>query len=441
LSLRRQNKREKEIEMAIYQFEAMTNSGEEVKDEVEASSQEDAAIKIRNLGYFPTKIREKSAGKQKKKGGAQTKGGKHAKSFSLGRVKGKQLTTFTRQLSTLQDAGLPIVRSIKILESQMKPSTLKNTLIDVAEDIEGGSTLSEAMGKHPRAFDRLYVNMVRAGETGGVLDTILQRLADFREKSQRLKRRVISALIYPVCVISFAGLILTGIMIFIIPQFEQIFAAFDSKLPALTQHLIDFSASLRHDWPIYVAIPFAVLIVYRIVRVSRMGRMITDWLKMKVPVFGRIINKSVVSRFARTLGTLIASGVPILEALNIVRDTAGNEVLARAIGRIHDSIREGESIAEPLRQSRVTDEMVVNMVDVGEETGDLDKMLMKVADAYDEEVDVAVASMMSLLEPLMVICLGIMVGTIVIALFLPLVKLIENLGQQASGSGAAAAGE
>jgi type IV pilus assembly protein PilC len=417
--------------MAIYQFEAMTNSGEEVKDEVEASSNEDAAIKIRNLGYFPTKIREKSAAKAKKKA-APGKKGKSGKSFAIGGVKAKNLTTFTRQLSTLQDAGLPIVRSIKILESQMKPSTLKNTLIDVADDIEGGATLSEAMGKHPRAFDRLYVNMVKAGETGGVLDTILQRLADFREKSQRLKRRVISALVYPVCVISFAGAIVTGIMVFIIPQFEQIFASFETKLPALTQGLIDFSRSLRHSWPIYVAIPFALYIFFRILRLSLFGRIVTDWMKMKVPVFGRIVNKSVVSRFARTLGTLIASGVPILEALNIVRETAGNEVLSRAIGRIHDSIREGESIAEPLRASRVTDEMVVNMVDVGEETGDLDKMLLKVADAYDEEVDVAVGSMVSLLEPLMVITLGIIVGTIVIALFMPLVKLMESLGSKAS---------
>ncbi len=420
--------------MPIYQFEAMTNAGEEVKDEVEATSQEDAAIKVRNLGYFPTKIREKSA-KGRKKGTAKRGAGKsRGKTFAIGRVKAKSLTTFTRQLSTLQDAGLPIVRSIKILEGQMKPGVLKNTLIDVAEDIEGGATLSDAMGKYPRAFDRLYVNMVKAGEMGGVLDTILQRLADFREKSQRLKRRVISALIYPAAVISFAGAILTGIMIFIVPKFEEIFSSFDTKLPALTAHLIGFSRSLKHSWPIYVLVPFGLLILYRIVRVSRIGRIITDWLKMKVPIFGRIINKSVVSRFARTLGTLIASGVPILEALNIVRDTAGNEVLARAIGNIHDSIREGESIAEPLRQSRVTDEMVVNMVDVGEETGDLDKMLLKVADAYDEEVDVAIGSMMSLLEPLIVIILGITVGTIVVALFLPLVKLIQDLGAKASES-------
>jgi type IV pilus assembly protein PilC len=417
--------------MAIYQFEAMTASGEEVKDEIEATSSEDAAVKVRNLGYFPTKIREKSAKSRKKSGGRSGKAS--GKTFAIGGVKSKQLTTFTRQLSTLQDAGLPIVRSIKILEGQMKPGVLKNSLIDIAEDIEGGATLSEAMGKHPRAFDRLYVNMVRAGETGGVLDTILQRLADFREKSQRLKRKVITALAYPVAVISFAGAIVGFIMIKIIPQFSEIFSSLDVELPELTVHLIAFSDFLVNDWPILLAIPVGVVILYRIIRLSRIGRLILDWLKMRVPIFGGIVNKSVMSRFARTLGTLIASGVPILEALNIVRETAGNEVVSRAIGKVHDSIREGESIAEPLRQSRVCDEMVVNMVDVGEETGDLDRMLMKVADSYDEEVDALVAGLMSLLEPVIVIILGVVVGTIVIALFMPLVSLMDQLGQQASG--------
>ncbi len=420
--------------MPIYTFEAMTTSGEEVKDEIEASSQEDAAIKVRNLGYFPTKIRPKGAGGGRKKAAAKKGAKGRGKSFAIGTVKSKNLTTFTRQLSTLQDAGLPIVRSIRILEGQMKPGVLKNTLIDVEDDIEGGMTLSEALGKHPRAFDRLYVNMVKAGETGGVLDTILQRLADFREKSQKLKRRIIGALIYPVAVISFAGSILAGIMVFIIPKFKDIFSSFGTDLPMLTQYLIAFSDYMKNDWPVLVAIPICAFVAYKILRLTFVGRFVSDWVKMKIPVFGNIINKSVVSRFARTLGTLVAAGVPILEALNIVRETAGNEVLGRAIGKIHDSIREGESIAEPLRQSRVTDEMVVNMVDVGEETGDLDKMLIKVADAYDEEVDVAVAGMMSLLEPIIVIVLGCAVGTIVVALFMPLVKLISDLGEQAGGA-------
>lgn len=415
--------------MAIFQFEAMTASGEEVKDEIEASSSEDAAIKVRNLGYFPTKIREKSRRARKKAGGRAGKAS--GKTFAIGRVRAKHLTTFTRQLSTLQDAGLPIVRSLRILEGQMKAGVLKNTLIDVASDIEGGATLSEAMGKHPRAFDRLYVNMVKAGETGGVLDTILQRLADFREKSQRLKRKVITALVYPVAVLGFATAILSFIMIKIIPQFRDIFETMEVELPEITVKLIAFSDFMTNDWPIMLAIPIAAFIMYRIIRISRMGRLITDWIKMKIPIFGMIVNKSVISRFTRTLGTLIASGVPILEALNIVRETAGNEVVARAIGKVHDSIREGESIADPLRQSRICDEMVVNMVDVGEETGDLDRMLMKVADAYDEEVDALVDGLMALLEPVMVIVLGLMVGTIVIALFMPLVKLIDSLGEQA----------
>ena len=416
--------------MPMYQFEAMTASGEEVKDEIEASSSEEAAIKVRNLGYYPSKIREKSTRARKKAG---SRGGKASgKTFAIGGVRSKQLTAFTRQLSTLQDAGLPIVRSLRILEGQMKPGVLKNTLIDVAEDIEGGATLSEAMGKHPRAFDRLYVNMVKAGETGGVLDTILQRLAEFREKSQQLKRKVIAALVYPVAVIFFAAVIVSFIMIKIIPQFQDIFEQMDVELPELTLRLLWFSNFMVHDWPIVVAIPVAVLIIYRIIRIPRMGRLITDWLKMRIPIFGTILSKSMMSRFTRTLGTLIASGVPILEALNIVRETAGNEVLARAIGKVHDSIREGESIAEPLRQSRVCDEMVVNMVDVGEETGDLDRMLMKVADTYDDEVDALVSGLMSLLEPIIVMVLGTIVGTIVIALFLPLVKLMDTLGAQAS---------
>ncbi len=416
--------------MSIFQFEAMTSSGEEVKDEIEASSSEDAAIKVRNLGYFPTKIKEKSA-RGRKKSGARA-GRATGKSFALGIVRAKQLTTFTRQLSTLQDAGLPIVRSIKILEGQMKPSVLKNTLIDVAEDIEGGSTLSEAMGKHPRAFDRLYVNMVRAGETGGVLDTILQRLAEFREKSQQLKRQIKKALIYPIAVILFAAGILSFILMYIIPQFEDIFAAMEVDLPDITIWLIYISNLMIEQWPLLLAIPFAVFAIYKIIRIPRIGRLITDWIKMKVPIFGSIINKSVISRFARTLGTLIASGVPILESLNIVRDTAGNEVVARAIGKVHDSIREGESIADPLRQSRICDEMVVNMVDVGEETGDLDNMLIKVADSYDDEVDALVSGLMSLLEPVIIIVLGLVVGTIVIALFMPLISLMDQLGEQAS---------
>jgi len=411
--------------MPIFQFEAMNSQGQVVKDEVDAASTEEAIQKIRARKLFPTSIKEKKGKGQK--GGLSAGPQKRKKSFAVGGVSTKQLTTFTRQLSTLQDAGLPVVRSVRILEGQLKPGTLKNALIDVADDVESGSTFSEALAKHPRVFDKLYVNMVRAGEAGGALDTILQRLADFREKAQRLKKQIIAALVYPTAVITIAGGILAGILVFIVPKFKEIFLEFDMELPAITSLLLKISDALatRFYWaPIFV---IGFIILYRAVRASDSGRFVIDKGKMKLPIFGMIISKSSISRFARTLGTLVAAGVPILEALTIVRETAGNEVVARAIGDIHDSIREGESIAEPLAQSKVCDDMVVNMVAVGEETGDLDKMLMKVADTYDDDVDTLVSSLMSLLEPMIIIFLGVAVGFIVIALFMPLISLMSNL--------------
>ena len=411
--------------MPVFQFEAMNSQGQVVKDEVDAASTEEAIQKIRARKLFPTSIKEKKGKGQK---GAISAGPqKRKKSFTVGGVSSKQLTTFTRQLSTLQDAGLPVVRSIRILEGQLKPGPLKNALIDVADDVESGSTFSEALAKHPRVFDKLYVNMVRAGEAGGALDTILQRLADFREKAQRLKKQIIAALVYPAAVITIAGGIVVGILIAIVPKFKEIFLEFDMELPAITSLLLKVSDALaaKFYWaPVFV---IGFVIIYRAVRASESGRYVIDKGKMKLPIFGTIIAKSSISRFARTLGTLVAAGVPILEALTIVRETAGNEVVARAIGDIHDSIREGESIAEPLAQSKVCDDMVVNMVAVGEETGDLDKMLMKVADTYDDDVDTLVSSLMSLLEPLIIIFLGVIVGFIVIALFMPLISLMSNL--------------
>ncbi|KPJ71598.1 MAG: pilus assembly protein PilC [Planctomycetes bacterium DG_20] len=422
--------------MPIFQFEAMNKAGEEVKDEIEATTSEEAISKIRGLGYFPTSVKEKSKARRLSLGlGAAIggkKGKKKGKTFAIGKASNKKLTQFTRQLSTLQDAGLPILRSIRILEGQQKPGVLKNALIDVGDDIEGGSSLSEAMAKHPKVFDRLYVNMVKAGETGGVLDSVLQRLADFREKSQRLKRRVIGAMIYPIMVVLVATGIVTFIMIAIIPKFRDIFEEFEVTLPAITEALIDVSHAFVQYWYLLPAVPIGLVVLVKLIRKNRSGRYAVDKIKLKLPVMGQIVNKTAISRFARTLGTLITAGVPILEALNIVRDTAGNEVVASAVSRVHDSIREGESIAGPLKQSRVCDDIVVNMIDVGEETGDLDKMLLKVADNYDEEVDVLVAGLISLMEPMLIIFLGGTVGFIVISLFMPLVKLITSLG---SGGG------
>ncbi|MBN1490446.1 MAG: type II secretion system F family protein, partial [Phycisphaerae bacterium] len=338
---------------------------------------------------------------------------------------------FTRQLSTLQDAGLPVLRSLRILEQQQKPGQLRLIIRGVADEVEGGATLSEAMAKQPKAFDRLYCNMVAAGESGGVLDIILQRLADFMEKAQRLKRKVIGAMIYPCVVIAFAVGIVSAIMIIVVPKFEEIFKDFGTKLPAVTVMLITLSDwFIRGSPPGWVVIflsPIAIVLLLKLMKKSHAGRYAVDLIKLKIPILGMILAKTAIARFTRTLGTLIAAGVPILEALTIAKDTVGNEVYARALGSVHDSIREGESFANPLRAARVCDPIVVNMIDVGEETGDLDKMLMKIADNYDEEVDTLVGGLVSLLEPIMVVVLGGIVGFIVIALFLPLVTLINSV--------------
>jgi type IV pilus assembly protein PilC len=403
----------------------MNQAGQEVKDELDATSTEDALTKIRSLGYFPTRIREK--------GGARAKAvaKKKGKTVRFGRVNQKSITQITRQLSTLQDAGLPILRSLNILEEQQRPGAMKNVLRAMAEDIEGGSTLSEACGRHPRAFNRLYVNMVAAGETGGVLDVILQRLADFMEKAQKLKRKVQGAMVYPVVVISFAMLIVTGIMWKVIPKFKEIFEDFDVVLPGVTMALMGTSdwvvKGRPPGWTVIMFGPFILYGLFKLIRSSEGGKFATDFVALKIPVFGQLVQKTSVSRFTRTLGTLINAGVPILEAIKITRETSGNEVYARTLEKVHDSIREGESFSSPLRHAKVVDGLVTNMIDVGEETGELDKMLLKVADNYDEEVDVAVASLVSLLEPVMVVVLGGIVGFIVIALFMPLVQLIQSV--------------
>ncbi len=421
--------------MAIFKYEALNAAGQEVKDEVEAPSKEDAVSKVRALGYFPTKVVEKADRKQM----AATKAGPGAKQrkaagTGLGWVATKQLTTFTRQLSTLQDAGLPILRSIRILEQQQKPGMLRACLKQVTEDIEGGATLSEAMARHPKAFNRLYSNMVAAGEAGGVLDVILQRLADFLEKAQRLKRKVIGAMIYPAVVISIAGGIVTFIMVKVVPKFETIFKDFEAQLPGMTKALIAistwFATGTPPGWVFVLVSPIILVVVYKVIRKSKLGRQVLDSVTLKLPVVGQIAGKSSVARFTRTLGTLVAAGVPILEAVNVTRETTGNEIYASMLQRVHDAIREGDTFANPLRASRAVDPIVVNMVDVGEETGELDKMLMKVADNYDEEVDTLVASLVSLLEPIMVVALGGIVGFIVVALFLPLVTLIQAVMQQ-----------
>jgi type IV pilus assembly protein PilC len=413
--------------MPTYKFEAMDTTGSEVKDSVDAQSEEEAQQKIRQMGYFVTKLTETAGKKARAK--AKKGGRKKGQTFTIGGVSSKQLCTFTRQFSTLQDAGLPVLRSLKILEGQMRPGVLKNALIDVVDDVESGSTLSEAFAKHPRCFDRLYVNMVKAGEAGGALEIILQRLADFKEKSQSLKRKITGAMIYPVVVILVAVCILTFIMLYIIPKFEKIFKDFNMKLPWITEMLMATSRWFGTYWYVLPLFPLCFWLLLKLIRLNRTGAYALDRIKLWMPVMGMIIEKTIVARTMRTLGTLVSSGVPILEALSITRETCTNAVFERMYQRVYESIREGDTIAQPLKESRLVDDMVVNMIDVGEETGDLDTMLYKISDVYDEEVDVLVAGLISLLEPLMIVVLGFIIGTIVIALFMPLIKLLEGLSK------------
>ena len=443
--------------MPTFQYEALDESGKPHKGTISSASQEEALARIRSQGYFPTSVREQKAAK---KGKGDKKGGPAPRAGAAGKKRGgdisitipgfdgvsqKHLTTFTRQLSTLQDAGLPILRSLAILEQQQKPGPLKNALVGVHDDVAAGSPLSDAMAKHPKAFDTLYTKLVAAGEVGGVLDIILQRLAEFLEKAAKLKSKIKSAMIYPSAVVLIASLIVLGIMIIIVPNFIEIFEDFDTEIPAMTVLLINMSKWLGGPilpwlgsdvynenqmvpgvvWVVFS--PFFFFFFFKLVRKSRAGRATTDTILLYMPVVGGLVIKATIARFTRTLGTLVSAGVPILDSINITAETTGNYVYEKALRNVHDSVRKGDSFAEPLRAAKVCDPIVTNMIDVGEETGDLDKMLTKIADTYDEEVDNAVAGLVSLLEPIMVVVLGGIVGFIVISLFLPLVSLMQSV--------------
>ena len=441
--------------MPTYQFEAIdASTGKEIRDVVDAPTEAEAQATIRSQGYMITKIKvQKQAAAA---GGSGKK--KPGRSFAIGGVKSRDLTLFTRQLSILTDAGLPILRSLRILAEQAEKGRLKNSLLDTCDEIEGGSTLSEAMSKSPKCFNRLYVNMIRAGEAGGALEVILRRLSEFMERSQSLKRKVKGAMVYPIVVVSVAVGILTFIMIKIVPQFKKIFDDFGTTLPPMTEWLIWISNAAVNYWYLIPAIPFGFNLIVKGIKMTKYGRFGWDLFTLKVVIFGQLVEKNICSRSTRTLGTLLASGVPILEALNITKETSGNMMFEKLYGKVSDSIRDGNAIAKPLKEfsvppfnivamffwtiflpgigallymtkynKRVVDDLVVNMVDVGEESGELDTMLYKVADTYDEEVAVLTESLTSLMEPILIIFLGGAVGFIVIALFMPLIKLITDL--------------
>jgi type IV pilus assembly protein PilC len=416
--------------MPVFQYKAHDKrSNKEVSDTIEAATQMEAIAAIKRQGLLPIEVRE-AKGKSAKSptGGATSKGNSGFVLF--GGIKPKVVTLFTRQLSTLQDAGLPIVQSLQILTDMQRPGKFKNTLGTVTEDVQSGTMLSEAMARHPNVWDKLYTNLVKAGETAGALDVILRRLAEFREKAERLKKKVIGALVYPIAVMTIAGGILTFIMIVIVPKFEQIFKELGVQLPGVTEALISFSSFMGSYWWAIILTIVLFVVGMRLFRQTEKGGNIVDRASMMMPVLGGIIKKSSVARFTRTLGTLVTSGVGFLDALDITKSATPNIVVRNAIQAVRDSVKEGETINEPLRRSGVFDDIVVNMIKVGEETGELDKMLIKIADNYDEEVDAAVAAMMALMEPILIVFMGGAVGFIVIALFMPLIKLIETLGQQ-----------
>ena len=341
----------------------------------------------------------------------------------------KGLTVFTRQLATLVKAGMPILRSLEVLSRQEKRAGFKIVLEEIADTIRSGGNFSEGLAAHPKIFDRLYVNMVRAGEAGGVLSTVLERLSVFNEKSERIKGKVKSAMIYPVIISSVAFTIVSVLMVFVVPKFQEIFTGMlkGQPLPLLTQLLLTVSYFMRDHFLLTGVVLIGLYFGFRLFKRTRVGARTIDWLLIHLPVFGDLVLKATIARFTRTFGTLLASGVPMLQAIVITRDTSGNVHVADALNSVHDRVKEGENVAKPLEGTAIFPGMVTSMIEVGEETGALPEMLTRIADSYDEEVDNAVAGITSVIEPIMIVFMAVMVGTIVIALFLPLVSIIQNL--------------
>ncbi|KAB2674260.1 MAG: type II secretion system F family protein [Verrucomicrobia bacterium] len=443
--------------MPKFNYVAMDSRGKEQKGVLEVGSQSEAITRLKEMGFFPTKVAEAEKPKEAKggkktaapaggAGGKPKGGGMNLRIPGMGSgVKAKVLTTFTRQLATLVDAGLPLLRGLRVLQKQERNPTLKRILHDLAASIEGGSTFSEGLAQHPKVFNRLFINMVKAGEIGGVLEVVLNRLSEFMEKAEKIKGKVVAAMFYPSAVMTVAVGILGLLMVVVVPKFKTIFADLlgDAGMPAFTEFVLKISDTIKDQTIIFpewfmggsVPLPGPVVwgvvvfvIVFKIALKTKNGQFVWDKVKLKFPIIGAVVSKVAIARFSRTLGTLVSSGVPILQALTIVKETAGNMVIANAVAAVYESVKEGETITAPLEKSSVFPPMVISMVDVGEQTGALPEMLLKIADNYDDEVDNAVSAMTSLLEPIMIVFLAVVVGSIVIALFLPLITLIDKLG-------------
>lgn len=417
--------------MSQYNYSALDAKGQEHKGSLNVIDQTEALSRIKQMGYFPQRIQERPS-REKKNPPVLAGPGKERKkwSFYIGSgVRSRVLTTFTRQLATLVGAGLPLLRGLRLLEEQESNPMLKQVIHKIGTAIEGGSTLSEALAYHPKIFNKLFVNMVKAGETGGVLEIVLTRLAEFMEKTQKIKGKVVAAMFYPSAIIMVAIAILGILMAFVVPRFEDVFRDMmnGQPLPTFTLIVLAISRAIKSHILIILGISVCLSILFKTVSLTRIGRHYVDHLKLYLPGLGKVINKLAVSRFSRTLGTLVSSGVPILQSLSIVKETSGNVIIADAVAAVHDSVKKGETITTPLAASHVFPPMVIGMVDVGEQTGALPEMLMKVADNYDDEVDNAVSAMTSLLEPIMIVFLAVVVGSIVIALFMPLITMMQGI--------------
>ena len=428
--------------MPRYAYVALDSRGQESTGSVEASSTNAAIGQLRQSGYFPTSVYEESKGRLGEKPSRKSTSAPRAVRSSFARreitffqrkkIKSKTLMIFTRQLATLIDSGLPLLRGLNVLAKQERDAVLKKAINQLADSIQGGGTFSEGLAQHPIIFNDLYVNMVKAGELGGVLELALRRLAEFQEKAAKIRNKVAAAMVYPIIVMALAVAIMAFLLVFIVPKFEAIFHEMlgDKPLPGITLFVIGASRFIQDHWLVLLGLIILFLAGYKFAARTVGGRSIVDRFKLRVPLFGSLIRKTAISRFSRTLGTLVTSGVPILQALNITRETAGNTVIAGAISQVHDSVKEGESIVHPLEASGAFPPMVVSMIDVGEETGQLPEMLLKIADVYDDEVDNSVAALTAALEPIMIIILAVVVMTIVIALFMPLLSIISGLQQQ-----------
>ncbi len=436
--------------MATFQYIAKDSAGNEVRGQVESGDRASAIAAVRAQGLMPTALGEvksaapqaaagkvprkgapkKGAAKGDKKGGALNMEIKiKLPNFLRGKVKTKVLTQFTRQLATLVTAGLPLMRGIEVLKRQMKDPQMKEALDGISDNISAGGTFSESLTQYPKIFDNLYVNMVKAGEAGGVLEVVLGRLAEFAEKSEKIKNKVKGAMIYPIVVLCAAVGITAFLLVMVIPKFKQVFNDMlgGASLPPITEFVIQASEFVQHNGGPIAAAVFALWVIKKVVGKTEKGAYFYDVLSLKMPVTGTLVQRTAVSRVTRTLGTLLASGVPILQSLVIVRDTTGNRVVSKALQNVHDAVKEGEGMTQPLSQCSVFPPMVTSMVEVGEETGALADMLTRIANTYDDEVDNAVAGMTAAIEPALIIVLAVVVGTIVIAMFLPMIKIISSV--------------